>query len=101
MTVGAPGAALPTADTPTAMLDVRNLRVSFETRTGVVTPVRDISFRVAPGQRVGLVGESGSGKSLTALALMRLIHPPGRVGGQVLLNGRDVLQLGGRELAKL
>jgi peptide/nickel transport system ATP-binding protein len=101
MTVSVATSQSPPPAGSTALLDVRNLTVSFETRTGPVTPVRDISFRVGAGQRLGLVGESGSGKSLTALALMRLIHPPGRVGGQVLLNGRDVLRLEGRELARL
>lgn len=99
----APPAGLPTlpAGAPASVLDVHNLTVSFATPSGVVSPVRDISFQVAPGQRVGLVGESGSGKSLTALALMRLIHPPGRVTGQVFLGGRDVLGLDERELAKV
>jgi len=109
MTVQGPRVARPpdvrAAASPAAsgapVLDVRNLSVSFATPAGPVTPVRDISFTVAPGQRVGLVGESGSGKSLTALALMRLIHPPGRVTGQVFLGGTDLARLDGRELAKV
>ena len=95
------GASAPSTGASAPVLDVRNLTVSFATRAGIVSPVRDISFEVAPGQRVGLVGESGSGKSLTALALMRLIHPPGRVTGQVFLGGRDVLRLEERDLAKV
>ena len=50
--------------------------------------VDGVSFDLAPGERLGLVGESGSGKSTIALALMRLIKPPGRIeGGEVLLDG--------------
>ena len=56
---------------------------------------------MASGQRMGLVGESGSGKSLTALALMRLIHPPGRVRGAVLLNGVNLMTLDDASLSKV
>jgi len=78
------------------------LVVEFPTRGALVRPVRGISFKVRPGQRLGLVGESGSGKSLTALAMMRLIRPPGRVAaGQVRLNGRNLLELDEREMARV
>jgi len=85
----------------TPALDVQDLTVSFATRGGMVSPVRGVSFQVASGQRMGLVGESGSGKSLTALALMRLIHPPGRVRGTVLLNGMDLMTLDDAHLSKI
>ena len=82
------------------VLEVRGLTVSFPTETGNVRPVRDVSFQLRRGQRLGLVGESGSGKSLTALALMRMIPPPGRVeAGEVVLNGRNLLRLPEREMA--
>jgi ABC-type dipeptide/oligopeptide/nickel transport system ATPase component len=77
-----------------AALDVSDLRVSFPTQRGVVRAVDGVSFTLAPGERFGLIGESGSGKSTIALALMRLIKPPGRiVDGRVILDGIDLLGL--------
>jgi oligopeptide/dipeptide ABC transporter ATP-binding protein len=88
---------------PTApVLDVRNLVVEFPLRSGTIRPVRGVSFSVAPRQRLGIVGESGSGKSLTALSLMRLLSPPGRIGaGEVLLGGQDLTQLSESEMARV
>src|SRR6185312_8882040 len=59
------------------------------------------SFSLDRGQRLGIVGESGSGKSLTALALMRLVHEPVALGGRVLLDGTDLLGLSAREMARV
>lgn len=76
------------------LLRVRDLRTTFATDTGTVVAVDGVSFDVAPSQTVGLVGESGCGKSATAMSIMRLIRPPGRVeGGEVLFQGRDLLAL--------
>ncbi len=61
------------------VLLVDDLRVSFPTPAGWVTPVRGVSFTVGRGEAIGVVGESGSGKSLTALAAARLIEQPGHV----------------------
>ena len=73
-------------------LRVRDLRVHYHTPRGAVKAVDGVSFDLTAGERLGLVGESGSGKSTIALALMRLIKPPGRIeGGQVLLAGTDLL----------
>jgi peptide/nickel transport system ATP-binding protein len=84
------------------LLDVRDLAVEFPHHGGPVRPVRGASFTLAPRQRLGLVGESGSGKSLTALSLMRLLPPPGRIAaGQVLLRGLDLAQLSEREMARV
>jgi oligopeptide/dipeptide ABC transporter ATP-binding protein len=80
-------------------LEVRELRTSFHTRRGIVRAVDGVSFSLERGQRLAVVGESGSGKSVTALSIMRLVRPPGRIeSGDVLVNGRSVLALGEREL---
>jgi oligopeptide/dipeptide ABC transporter ATP-binding protein len=80
---------------PPPLLEIRDLNIAFDTNRGQIRPVRDLSFSIYPGQTVALVGESGCGKSVTALSILRLIpEPPGRVlGGQVLLEGRDLLTL--------
>jgi len=61
------------------LLDIADLTVSFTTRNGLVTAVRDVSFAVARGETVGIVGESGSGKSVTSYALMRILDRAGRI----------------------
>jgi len=81
------------------LLDVQDLTVVFAghrsgAASATVTAVDGVSFRIAAGETLGLVGESGSGKSVTALAILRLLQPPGRVaGGRVVFEGRDLLAL--------
>jgi len=76
------------------VLEVRDLRVYYHTPRGAVKAVDGVTFDVKAHERLGLVGESGSGKTTIALALMRLIRPPGRIeGGQVLVDGVDLLAL--------
>ena len=77
------------------LLEVQSLQVTFPGAAGMVRAVDGVSFTVAPGETVCLVGESGCGKSLTALSLLRLVPPPGRIenGGHILFEGRDVLAL--------
>src|SRR6516165_929740 len=82
-----------------AVLDVRDLRVSYQTAAGAVRAVNGVSFYLRPGERLGLVGESGSGKTTTALSLMRLLQTPAMIeGGEVLLNGVDLLRLSEQEM---
>ncbi len=79
------------APAKTGGLVVENLTVAYPLATATVLGVDGVSFTVRPGERLGVVGESGSGKSTTALALLRLIRPPGRIaGGRVMLNGTDL-----------
>jgi len=79
---------------PTLVLDVRDLRVHYATPQGDVIAVNGITFGVRRGEILGLVGESGCGKSTAAMAILRLVQAPGRIiGGQVLLNGTDILGL--------
>jgi peptide/nickel transport system ATP-binding protein len=73
------------------LLEVRNLRVEFPTRRGVLTAVDDVSFAIDEGEVLGVVGESGAGKSITGTAIIRLIEPPGRIAaGEVLLAGKRI-----------
>jgi peptide/nickel transport system ATP-binding protein len=76
------------------VLDIRNLVVEFPTRRGVLTAVDDISLSVAPGEILGVVGESGAGKSMTGMAVLGLLEPPGRIaGGEIRLKGERIDQL--------
>jgi peptide/nickel transport system ATP-binding protein len=76
------------------LLDVRDLAVHFATDAGVVEAVDGVSLTVRRGEILGVVGESGSGKSVTALAILRLIRPPGRiVRGAIHFDGEDLLAL--------
>ena len=77
-----------------ALLEVSDLTVHFDTEDGLVEAVDGVSLHVRSGEILGLVGESGSGKSVTALAILRLIRPPGRiVRGAVRFEGAELLQL--------
>jgi len=74
------------------LLEVNNLETHFPTRAGLVKAVNDVSFYVDEGELLGLVGESGCGKSITALSVMRLISPPGKiVGGSIAFKGEELL----------
>ncbi|MGW4058853.1 ABC transporter ATP-binding protein [Amycolatopsis sp. NPDC004747] len=63
--------------------------------------VRDVSFEIGAGERVGLIGESGSGKSLTALAIMGLLPEELRAWGSVSLHGRELLGMSEKDLSRL
>jgi len=76
------------------VLRVKNLSTHFHTRHGIIKAVDGVSFEVAAGKTLGLVGESGCGKSVTALSILRLIEPPGKIlSGEVWLNGYNLLKL--------
>jgi peptide/nickel transport system ATP-binding protein len=83
------------------ILEVKNLRVHYETPRGAVIAVNGIDFYLYEGETLGLVGESGCGKSTATAGILRLVQPPGRVvHGEVLLNGTDLLKLSESELRK-
>jgi peptide/nickel transport system ATP-binding protein len=85
-----------------AILQVRDLVVNFHTPQGIVRAVNGVSFDIHRNECLGLVGESGSGKSTIALALLRMIRPPGRIdGGSVVLDGTDLLRLSLEEMRKM
>jgi peptide/nickel transport system ATP-binding protein/oligopeptide transport system ATP-binding protein len=76
-----------------ALLEIRDLRVSFAGEGGELPAVRGVSLRVGRGETLALVGESGCGKSVTALALMRLLDPNARVSGSLRFRGEELAAL--------
>jgi oligopeptide/dipeptide ABC transporter ATP-binding protein len=73
---------------------VSGLTTVFDRPGGPVAAVDEVSFVVNKGETLGLVGESGSGKSVTALSILRLVQPPGRIAsGSIRFNGRELLTL--------
>jgi peptide/nickel transport system ATP-binding protein len=84
------------------VLRVEGLSVRYHTPGGAVRAADGITFGLRPGERLGIAGESGSGKSTMALALLRLIKPPGRIeAGSVWLDGRDLMTLSDEEMRRL
>ena len=84
------------------VLGVKDLRVHYSSPTGDVVAVNGVSFKVYRGETLGLVGESGCGKSTTAMSVLRLVQPPGRiVAGEVLLNGVDITKLSEDDLREV
>ena len=84
------------------LLEVKNLRVEFKTRSGIVPVLDDLSFDLRRGERIGFVGESGCGKSMTALALMGLLPGIGRVAsGQILFKGEDIVNANEKRMQNL
>ncbi len=82
-----------------SLLEIRDLSATFRTDDGPVGAVDHVSFSVDRGKVLGIVGESGSGKSVTSLAIMRLLPTTSAtVGGEVVLDGRDLLSLSGHEM---
>jgi peptide/nickel transport system ATP-binding protein len=90
------------ANQQAALLEVKGLKTYFYTEDGVVQAINGVDFRVNAGEIMGLVGESGSGKSVTSLSIMRLLPASGKiVDGQVLFQGKDLVQAEESELLKL
>lgn len=85
------------------LLEVKHLKTAFKINKEWVSAVRDVSFRLFPGETLGIIGESGCGKSVTSLSLMQLIpRPNGRIeSGEVLFEGQNLLQLKREEIRKI
>ncbi|HMF58689.1 MAG TPA: ABC transporter ATP-binding protein [Pyrinomonadaceae bacterium] len=84
------------------LLEVKNLQTHFPTRAGLVKAVNGVSFYLDKGELLGLVGESGCGKSITALSVMRLISPPGKiVDGEIIFDGKNLLKLSDEEMREI
>ena len=77
------------------LLEVRNLETCFQTMSGLVKAVDNVSYYIDEEEIVGLVGESGCGKSVSQLSIMQLIQPPGKIiAGEVIFEGHDLLKYG-------
>ena len=81
------------------LLELKDLKISFTSSTGVVDAVRGVNLTIYPGLSVAIVGESGSGKSTTAMAVIGLLPGTGKVtGGTILFNGKDITGLSDKEM---
>lgn len=84
------------------LIEVKNLKTYFYSDEGVNKAVNDVSFEIPSGKTVCIVGESGSGKSITAMSIMQLIDHPGKiVGGEIILEGQDLLKLSDAQMRKV
>src|SRR5258708_20267426 len=84
------------------IIDVVGIKVEVPRRRGTLAALDGISFSIAPGEVLGVVGESGAGKSVTGLAIIGLLEPPGRIAaGEVRLEGRRIDNLPQEELRRL
>src|SRR3989304_7797799 len=73
------------------ILEGKNLRIEFPTRRGTLVAVDGVSFSIAPGEVLGVGGEAGAGKSLTGMAVIGLLEPPGRIAaGEIRLEGERI-----------
>jgi oligopeptide/dipeptide ABC transporter ATP-binding protein len=97
-----PGSGVRDPGPGSRLLSVEHLTTGFDIRGRFVPAVIDVSFHVKAGETLCLVGESGSGKSVTALSILRLIQPPGRIEqGRLVFKDRDLRTLGEREMQKI
>ncbi|HEY8068244.1 MAG TPA: ABC transporter ATP-binding protein [Burkholderiales bacterium] len=84
------------------ILQVKDLRIEFPVRQGTLVAVEGVSFSIAPGEVLGVVGESGAGKSLTGLAVIGLLEPPGRIAaGEIRLDGERIDHLKGEQMRRI
>jgi len=85
------------------LLEVKDLRVSFNTYNGEVQAVRGVSFELNKGETLAIVGESGSGKSVTSNALMRLLPEPQSIikSGEILFEGEDLIKKSKKDMQKI
>ena len=92
----------PSSQDPAPLLEVRNLSISFETHSGVLPAIEDVSFALHPGDILGVVGESGSGKTVTVSSLVGLLPDNARIdGGRILYRGEDLLTLSDEKLEEV
>lgn len=73
------------------ILEVKELSTGFTHQTGWIPVIKDVSFAVHPGETLGILGESGCGKSMLAMSVMGLVAPPGKVAGEILCRGQNLV----------
>ncbi|MCP4118759.1 MAG: ABC transporter ATP-binding protein [Desulfobacteraceae bacterium] len=84
------------------ILEIKNLKTQFHVLDGVAHAVNNVSLSMKKGEVLGVVGESGSGKSVTALSLMGLVRPPGKiVSGEILFDGTDLRTLSEKQMREI
>lgn len=84
------------------LLEVSDLSIAFDTRRGLLRAIDSISFKLVPGEILGVVGESGAGKSLTGAAIIGLLEPPGHVsGGEIRFEGKRIDNLSGEQMRRM
>ena len=85
-----------------SLLDVNNLEVRFAMRKQELVALRDVSFKLERGERLGIVGESGAGKSVAAFSILNLISKPGYISaGQIFFDGKDLTKLNPHEMSQI
>ena len=83
-----------------SILEIKDLKTYFYVKAGTVKAVDGVTLSLNSGTKLGLVGESGSGKTTMALAMMRMIRPPGTIQGQIILDGTDLVTLSEEEMRR-
>lgn len=83
-----------------SLLMVKNLKIEFKTKIGIVRVADDISFQINEGETLCLVGESGCGKSVVAMSIMGLLPQNAKVSGEIWYKGKDILQCNKKELCR-
>lgn len=84
-----------------ALLDIQNLRITYDTPEGVIEAVKDVSLTISKGETLAIVGESGSGKSQTAFATMGILPRNAKVSGSIKYQGQEIIGLSHKEMNKL
>ena len=84
------------------LLEVKNLEVRFAMRRQELIALRDVSFEISEGERLGIVGESGAGKSVAAFSILNLISKPGYISaGEILFEGQDLTRLDPQQMRSI
>src|SRR3954454_2781336 len=85
-----------------ALLEIRDLKVHFQTEDGLVKAVDGVSYTCDRGETLGIVGESGSGKSVSSMTVMGLTRAPNaRISGEIIFEGQDLLKASDDDLRKI